>query len=67
MSARTNGRGVSCSRVSLREMEQRFEQDPQVTHNTHHPPSLALSLSRIIARSRGHLTIVRHADRDLIL
>ena len=34
MSARTNGRGVSCSRVSLGEMEQRFEQDPQVTHNT---------------------------------
>ena len=34
MAARANGRGVSCSRVSLGEMEQRFEQDPQVTHNT---------------------------------
>ena len=29
---RGNGRGVSCSGVSLGEMEQRFEQDPQVTH-----------------------------------
>ena len=29
---RANGRGVSCSGVSLGEMEQRFEQDPQVTH-----------------------------------
>ena len=37
MSARTNGRGVSCSRVSLGEMEQRFEQDPQVTHNMESP------------------------------
>ena len=31
VSGRGNGRGVSCSGVSLGEMEQRFEQDPQVT------------------------------------
>ena len=60
MAARANGSGVSCSRVSLGEMEQRFEQDPQVpttldTSTSHRP---GLSLSEIIVWIRGHLTIV---------